>query len=96
MLVNHVAASPSPVFEVPQDRTGLFIYPSAAYRGPVSWTVQISLDTAILSDRNFQPNERLMSVYGIEMVHVPEGAFTLGDPDTAAYRNFSFFTSDGF
>lgn len=95
MLINHVAGSPPPVFEVPQERTGLYIYPSSTYRGPVSWTVQIALDTAILSDRNFFPNDRLLSIHGIEMVHIPEGAFTLGDPDTAAYRNYSLFSSDG-
>ncbi|HYE56028.1 MAG TPA: SUMF1/EgtB/PvdO family nonheme iron enzyme, partial [Chitinophagaceae bacterium] len=95
MLINHVAGSPSPVFEVPEDRTGLFIYTSSAYRGRVSWTVQVSLDTAILSDRNFAPNDRLLSVHAMEMVYIPEGAFTLGDPDTAAYRNYSLFSSDG-
>ncbi len=95
MMINHIPGSPSPVFEVPQDRTGLYIYPSSTYRGPVSWTVQIALDTAILSDRNFAPNDRLLAVYGIEMVSIPEGAFTLGDPDTAAYSNYSLFASDG-
>lgn len=95
MLINHVAGSPSPTIEVPSDRNGLYIYPGAAYRGNVSWTIQVSLDTAILSDRNFFPNERLISVHAVEMVHVPSGAFTLGDPDTAAYRNYSLFASDG-
>ena len=65
------------------------------YRGRVSWTVQVALDTAMLSSPGFNPNERLISVHGIEMVYIPEAAFTLGDPDTVAYRNFSFFSSDG-
>lgn len=95
MLINNVAGSPSPVLEIPQDRTGLYIYPSSAYRGRVSWTVQVALDTAILSAPGFNPNERLLSVHGVEMVYIPEAAFTLGDPDTVAYRNFSFFSSDG-
>lgn len=95
MLMNHVAGSPAPAFEVPQDRTGVFIYPSATWRGRVSWTVELALDTAILSDRSFAPNDRLLSVHALEMVYIPEGAFTLGDPDTASYRNFSFFLSDG-
>ena len=95
MLINHVAGSPAPAFEVPQDRTGVFIYPFTAWRGRVSWTIQLSLDTAILSDRNFFPNDRLISVHALEMVYIPEGAFTLGDPDTLAYRNFSFFSADG-
>lgn len=95
MLINHVPGSPAPIIEVPQDRTGLYVYPSANYRGPVSWTVQVSLDTAVFSDRNFNANERLISVQAVEMVYIPEGAFTLGDPDTIAYRNFSIFSSDG-
>lgn len=95
VLSTNVAGSPGAVLEIPQERTGLYIYPAAAYRGAVSWTLQVALDTAILSDRNFAPNDRLISVHGIEMVHIPEGAFTLGDPDTVAYRNFSFFSADG-
>ena len=95
MLINHLSNSPSPVFEVPQDRIGLFLYPSKEYRGNIRWTIELALDTAMWSDRSFNPNERLIDVYGIEMVHIPEGAFTLGDPDTAAYRNYSLFVSDG-
>lgn len=95
LLVNNVPGSPAPVFDVPSDRNGLYIYPASAYRGNVSWTVQIALDTAILSDRNFFANERLISVHALEMVYIPGGAFTLGDPDTAAYRNYSLFASDG-
>ncbi|HYF32438.1 MAG TPA: SUMF1/EgtB/PvdO family nonheme iron enzyme [Chitinophagaceae bacterium] len=95
MLVNHVPGSPAPVFDVPADRNGLYLYASSPYRGNISWTIQLALDTAILSDRNFAPNNRLISVHAIEMVHIPAGAFTLGDPDTAAYRNYSLFASDG-
>ena len=94
LLYNHVDKSPSPVFEVPEDRAGVFIYPSSTYRGNIKWTVELALDTAILSDRNFNPNERLIDVFGIEMVRIPEGSFTLGDPDTAAYRNYALYRSD--
>ncbi len=95
LLHNHIPKSPSPGFEVPGDGTGIFIYPSTDYRGPLRWTIELALDTSILSEQNFNPNDRLLEVFGIEMVYIPTGAFTLGDPDTAAYRNYALFTSDG-
>jgi formylglycine-generating enzyme required for sulfatase activity len=96
LLANHVSNCPAPVIEIPEDRIGLFIYSSAKYRGPVSWTIELVLDTAILRESNFNPNSKLIEVYGIEMVQIPEAPFTLGEADTsAAWRNYSFFTSDG-
>lgn len=94
LLYNHIPKSPSPAFEVSPDQTGVFIYPSATHRGNLQWTIELALDTAILGDRSFNPNERLIEVFGIEMVHIPEGTFTLGDPDTSAYRNYALFKSD--
>lgn len=94
LLYNHISKSPSPVFEVPQDRTGVFVYPSSAYRGNIIWTIEVALDTTILNDQTFNSNERLIDVFGIEMVHIPEGAFTLGDPDTSAYNNYAFYKSN--
>lgn len=38
--MNHIAGAPDPVFEVPEDRGGLFIYSSAKYRGPLRWMVE--------------------------------------------------------
>jgi formylglycine-generating enzyme required for sulfatase activity len=95
LLVNHTPGAPAPAFEVPGDRVGLFIYPSQKYRGSVRWTIEVSLDTSIFSEPNFNPGSKLMEVYGIEMVKIPQGSFTLGDPDTAAYRNHALFVSDG-
>jgi formylglycine-generating enzyme required for sulfatase activity len=95
LLLNQVAGAPDPVFEVADDRGGLFIFAAAKYRGPIRWMVEVSLDTAILRDQNFNINERFLDVFAIEMVQVPQEAFTLGDPDSIAYRNFSFFASDG-
>lgn len=95
LLMNQVAGAPDPVFEVPDDRTGVFIYPSTKYRGAVRWMVEVALDTAILNDQNFSLNDRMLEVFAIEMVQVPQDAFTLGDPDSIAFRNFSLFASDG-
>jgi formylglycine-generating enzyme required for sulfatase activity len=94
LLQNHISRSPAPAFDVPEDRIGIFIYPSSSYRGHIRWTIELALDTAILNDRNFNVNDRLIDLFGIEMVHIPQGAFTLGDPDTAAYRNYALYRSD--
>jgi hypothetical protein len=72
----------------------MFVYLSSKYRGPVKWTLEVALDTSILNTANFVAGDRLISVHGIEMVYIPESAFTLGDPDTLALRNYSFYRSD--
>ena len=96
VLVNHIEGSPLPTLELPSDRVGLFIYPSSRYRGPVRWTIELSLDTAILNIQDFDASSRLMNAYGIEMVQIPQSPFTLGESDTAAaWRNAAFFLSDG-
>ena len=95
LLTNHQPGSPAPGFEVPTDRVGFFIYPSAKYRGNIRWTIEVALDTAILNERGFNPNSRVINVFGIEMVQIPEAAFTIGEADTAAARrNFALFLSD--
>lgn len=95
LLQNHYPASPVPVFEIPEDHTGIFIYPSSRYRGNIRWTVELALDTAILREPNFNSNSRLLNVYGIEMVQIPEAGFTIGEADTAAaWNNYALFTAD--
>jgi formylglycine-generating enzyme required for sulfatase activity len=96
LLINHITGSPNPVIEIPEDRIGVFIYPSAKYRGAVRWTIELALDTAILRESNFNSNSRLIDVYAIEMAQIPQAAFTIGEADTAAaWKNFSLFVSDG-
>jgi formylglycine-generating enzyme required for sulfatase activity len=94
-LINHVNGAPQATIDVTSDGVGAFIFPSANYRGRVKWTIELTLDTAILSDPTFRPYERIINVYAIEMVHVPEGKFTIGDADTSAYSSHAIFVSDG-
>ena len=94
LMMNHITGTPNPTIELPEDRIGIFIYPSSTYRGAVRWTIELSLDTAIL--RDFTANKPLMNVYGIEMVQIPQGAFTIGEADTAAaWKNYALFVSGG-
>ena len=96
LLANHISGSPNPIIEIPEDRTGLFIYSASKHRGQVRWTIELALDTAILREQGFNANARLVNVYGIEMVQIPQGPFTIGEADTAAaWRNYSLFISDG-
>ncbi len=80
-------------FSVPEDRNGLFLFPNQKHRGEVNWTVEIMLDKASLKRIDFR--QYSCDVYGIEMVYIPEGAFTLGDPGEEARRFNSFYKSDG-
>jgi len=95
ILRNNLADASSPVIKVPPDRTGFFIYAGVKHRGPVSWTIRIVLDPAIVAGGNFDIGNSRLAVYGIEMVHIPEGAFTLGDPDTTALQFGAFYRSGG-
>lgn len=95
VLRNNLNDASQPQIQTPKDRVGCFIFPSARHRGPVDWTVRVALDTALLSNRNFNLNEARIAIYGCEMVYIPEGAFTLGDPDTTALRFGAFYRADG-
>jgi len=71
--------------EVPEDRTGAFVKPISNYRGNVHWSMELHLDPQVMSSL---PANAQVKVYGFEMVYIPEGGFTLGDPDPKAL-NFS-------
>ena len=78
--------------EVPKDQMGIFLYPKGNFRGDIEWTINVKLDIKSL-DRIRQYGWSSQG-FAIEMVHVPEGAFTLGDPDTTALAFSSFYKSD--
>ena len=85
-----------PFIEIAEDRIGFFIYASAKYRGSGRWARTWLSDSAILHEENFNPNDRLIDVFGIEMVQIPPGAYSLGESDTAAsWKKFSFSPSHG-
>ena len=81
------AAGPRGRLIVPADRVGVFAIPESDHRGRVEWRIQLALDPA-----DDGPDE--VRVFGIEMVYVPEGAFTLGDPDPAALAFNAVYRSD--
>lgn len=78
--------------QVAKDQTGLFLYPNRPYRGPISVKIQVRIDQEKLG--RFNPQAGLFKAYGLEMVYIPSGAFTLGDPSERARHYSSFFASD--
>jgi formylglycine-generating enzyme required for sulfatase activity len=85
------APMPEATIKAGKEGNGFFIYPKETFRGNVRWRVSVKLDTAQLEDkfRGRQPE-----VFGVEMVYVPTGAFTLGEPGTKALEYGAFFRSD--
>ncbi|MEM9858857.1 MAG: SUMF1/EgtB/PvdO family nonheme iron enzyme [Bacteroidota bacterium] len=81
--------------KISSDGTGMMVYPTNTYRGDVTYRFFVELDTSRISERyiNYLDN-RTIEGYGIEMVYIPKGAFTLGDPDTTALNYGAFFQSD--
>ena len=62
-------------------------------RGPVIWSLNLTVDLSL--NRNLSADSALETrVFGVEMVQIPEGAFTLGDPDPAALKFAAFYRSN--
>ena len=77
-------------FDLPGDRSGVFISPARNYRGDMNLRVRLRLETEGLRD-NFRPV--FPQVFGIEMVYVPQGPFSLGEPGTKALDYGAFYRS---
>lgn len=74
--------------DVADDQTGFFIYADTLYRGDVLWRISVRLDADAVGERL---QAARLAVYGIEMVYISEGPFTLGDPDTTALDFGAFY-----
>ena len=72
---------------IAEDRVGAFLVPSAPHRGDVRWRAELSLDPA-------DDGPGAVRVFGVEMVFVPGGAFTLGDPDPVALDYSAVYRAD--
>lgn len=72
------------IIEVPKDRMGLFLRPSANHRGKIRITLKVIIDLESLG--RFNPRFGKFSAYGIEMVKIPEGSFYLGQEDTTGLK----------
>lgn len=73
------------------DGTGAFVEPVSQYRGDIHWQIDLKLDKAVISQL---PDAIEARVYALEMVYIPEGGFTLGDPDPEALKYSALYRSD--
>ncbi|MCI0487113.1 MAG: SUMF1/EgtB/PvdO family nonheme iron enzyme [Blastocatellia bacterium] len=85
-------STPAAQINLSQDRKGLFIHTAASYRGDLHWRLNLKIDSTGL-DRRLR--ESRMEAFAVEMVYIPEGPFTLGDPDPKALGYGAFYRSDG-
>ncbi len=83
--------APQASLVLPSDRVGIFVTPGQNHRGNVTWQLNLKLERSVL--QNLPANAQL-EVYAIEMVYIPSGGFTLGDPDVRAINFASFYKSD--
>ena len=59
----------------------------------VTWPLDLTVDLSVIRDLSAETALEVR-VFGVEMVEIPEGAFTLGDPDPAALKFAAFYRSN--
>ena len=70
--------------DVPEDKKGAFIRPSSFGVFPSMQTTNVRLKINYDSCGLESSDQAYVSVFGLEMVYVPEGAFYVGDYDTSS------------
>ena len=76
------------------DRVGTFCRPAAAtHRGDIFGTVIVEIDTASVSANLRAAPGLEVRAFGLEMVHIPDGPFSVGDHDTASVTRGAFYKS---
>ena len=75
-------------FQAPADGAGFFAYPGSAVRGDLMWNVSLPLGFESPARENIE-----FKVFAIEMVHIPEGPYSIGDPDPEALKYAAFYKS---
>lgn len=76
------------------DRIGAFCSPATEYRGDLSESITLELDLSALSEQERASTAIEATVFGIEMVYVPAGPFSVGDLDPKSAQQAAFFRSD--
>jgi len=82
---------PTPQTETSPDSLGFFVHPGSEYRGDVRYTLKVDFKRPVPDLRLW---EYQLNVQAIEMVYIPQGGFTLGDPDTMALQFNAYYRSD--
>jgi len=85
------AASPAASCAVSADQIGAFCAPASTWRGDVSWPLVIEVEPGRLREADIAAGAVEAMVFGVEMVYVPDGPFSIGDPDPKSVETFSFY-----
>lgn len=87
------SASTPVACEASADKIGIFCRPAATHRGDLSGDVVLEIDPSSLPENMRSSGTLEARVFGIEMVYVPDGPFSVGDRDTASVAHSAFYRS---
>lgn len=90
LIHNYNLNNTNPIIWVPEDQTGIMIYLDKKFRGAVKWRIKVELDVSKFPDLNLSSSV-FASAFGIEMVHIPQGSFSVGDVNPLAQTNAAFY-----
>ena len=90
MLWKADPSMPDADIRVADNRAGILIRPSDAYRGDLQYHIYVEQDT---TGTGLSSDFDRLEAFATEMVYIPEGPFTLGDPDPAAREYGAYFRS---
>ena len=79
---------------VTTDQVGAFCQPSATHRGDVAWQVTLDVEPVGLREADVAAGTAEALVFGVEMVYIPAGPFTIGDRDPKSVDGNAFYRSD--
>jgi formylglycine-generating enzyme required for sulfatase activity len=81
------------LLSTPADHSGVFVFAASPMRGLVEWPLDLTVDLGAIRDLAADTTLDVRA-FAVEMVYVPEGAFTIGDPDAAAVKFAAFYRSN--
>ncbi|MFP4472396.1 MAG: SUMF1/EgtB/PvdO family nonheme iron enzyme [Candidatus Omnitrophota bacterium] len=88
------AQDPQIEIHVPTDKKGAFIRPNAMHNGTISaQNVRLTVDYGSFGAADTDKIQ--LKVFGIEMVFIPDGDFTIGDGDGTNESSYAFHTGTG-
>jgi hypothetical protein len=82
------SGSPQASCEVSDDGVGAFCAAATTWRGDVAWDMALEV-TGVDPSIGMPPAADVL-VFGVEMVHIPDGPFSIGDPDPASVDGYAF------
>src|SRR5262245_1202044 len=79
---------------VSKDQVGAFCQATGVHRGDVSWQLSLDVELVGLREADIAAGTAEALVFGVEMVYIPAGPFTIGDPDPKSVDGNAFYRAD--